>query len=90
MQLKQLGIASVIVAGCLVAARPWAQVDRIGTFELAAHDSQAGASNDDDSTTEGARRFDPYTQGHRTGRFDPYTEGMGHPVVDLVWIKGNT
>ncbi|MCO5397532.1 hypothetical protein [Ralstonia soli] len=90
MQLKQLGIASVIVAGCLVAAGPWAQPDRIGTYEMAAQDSQAGAGNGDAGSTEGAPRFDPYTQGHRTGRFDPYTEGMGRPVVDLIWIQGNT
>lgn len=85
MQLKHIGIASVIVAGCLVATRPWAQVDRIAVMELAAQDPQAGAGN-----TDGAGRFDPYTQGHRTGRFDPYTEGMGNPVVDLIWIQGNT
>lgn len=87
MQLKRIGIAAVILAGGLVIARPWAQTARIGTFEVAAQASRA-----DDRSTDGlgAGRFDPYTQGHRTGWFDPYTEGMGHPVVDLVWIERNT
>ncbi|WP_343618174.1 hypothetical protein [Ralstonia sp.] len=90
MQLKRFGITSVIVAGCLVAARPWAQAaDRIGVFELAAQDARAGAGTGDPGTTEGAGRFDPYTQGIHTGRFDPYKEGMGNPVVGLLWIRGN-
>lgn len=90
MQLKRFGITSVIVAGCLVAARPWAQAaDRIGVFELAAQDVQAGAGTRDPGTTEGTGRFDPYTQGLRTGRFDPYTEGMSNPVVGVLWIQGS-
>ena len=87
MQLKRIGIAVVILAGGLVAACPWAQTARIGTFEVAVQDSRAACASTDGS---GAGRFDPYTQGHRTGWFDPYTEGMGHPVVDLVWLQRNT
>ncbi len=86
MQLKRIGIAAVILAGGLIVARPWAQTDRIGTFELAAQDSRTDAGTDG----AGSGRFDPYTQGLRTGWFDPYTEGMGHPVIDLVWLQRNT
>lgn len=84
MQLKRIGIAVVILAGGLAVARPWAQTDRIRTSELAAQDTRT------DVGTDGAGRFDPYTQGHRKGWFDPYTAGMGHPVVDVVWLQRNT
>jgi hypothetical protein len=96
MQLKHIGIAAMVAAGTLMAAsaliatgvlvagNPSEATTRIEVFSAAVHDSRTDVDADRNS------RFDPYTQGHRTGRFDPYTEGMGHPVVDLVWIERNT
>ncbi len=99
MQLKHIGIAAMVAAGTLMAAsaliatgvlvagHPSEDTTRTEVFSVIAQDSRT--DTDTDGTGAG-RRFDPYTQGHRTGWFDPYTEGMGHPVVDLVWIQRNT
>lgn len=93
MQLKRIGIAALVAGATLVAAsalvatgalaaddRPCAGA-RAEVFSASVHEASA------DAGTAGTGRFDPYTQGHRTGCFDPYTEGMGHPVVDLVWLQ---
>lgn len=96
MQLKHIGIAATVAAGTLMAAsaliatgvlvagNPLDEAASAGVLSVVAQDARKDAGDDR------AGRFDPYTQGHRTGRFDPYTEGMGHPVVDLVWIERNT
>jgi len=96
MQLKHIGIAAMVAAGTLMAASALIATGVLvagntpeetagpGVLRLIAQDASKDAGDDR------AGRFDPYTQGHRTGRFDPYTEGMGHPVVDLVWIERNT
>lgn len=84
MQVKRIGIAVAILAGGLVVARPWAHADGIGVFEWAAQDSQT------DTGSRSANRFDPTVQGRRAGSFDPYAQGIGNPVIDLIWIQGNT
>ncbi len=53
MRLKHIGIAAVIVAGGLVAAFPWGQVDRIGLFNQVAQHSGT------DVNTNDTGRFDP-------------------------------
>lgn len=86
MRVKQIGIAVGVVAGALMAASPWTQLDRTGVFDQVAQHSRpdTGASADD------AGRFDPYTQGHLAGWAVPYAEGIGSPVIDLVWLQRNT
>lgn len=96
MQLKHIGITATVAAatlmaasalvatGVLVAGNPSEEAASAGVLRVVAQESSK------DSGDDRAGRFDPYTQGHRWGRFDPYTEGMGHPVVDLVWIDRNT
>ncbi len=67
MQSKRIGIAAVIVAAGLVAARVWAQADRIDVFELIMQHVHM------DAGTGSAGNSDPNTAGPRTGWFDLYT-----------------
>jgi hypothetical protein len=86
VRIKQIGIAVGVVAGALMAASPWTQVDRTGVFDQVAQHSRS----DTGATDEDAGRFDPYTQGHLAGWASSYATGIGSPVIDLVWLQRNT